>query len=549
MDSKYFSKSESNINCVDISDDEVVLIDSTAGPTTPKRSNSQEVIEIEESPEIVRKRNRLSNADSPVYAPKNPKKRVIIDSDDEERAVKKKKQEEDLARLAFEETCEKSIADLQALFPEIDVCEIQDALIQSDWSVFNASIRLGNLYEGTGAEEAEEPAKTNGTQSQQKIVTNNEKMKSMDYYRKWRPYRSSQEDDDDRPGSSRQHDFESIKNVKNKLSKMDRREIIDDVSDDSDGDEYKKEKRIMCASSSDESDDDRSKKGYKDKTAKTIHFKTDELKAKVVEFLEKSNSFELQIIPGVSAKKIDLIINLRPFANWSDVVIKFNSANLSSDILDNCAEVLKSREIVNRLMSSCEEISNDISRTVDTLKALDQPKILNPEMKLSHYQMVGLNWLALMFKKGINCILADEMGLGKTIQVISLLAYLRESKGLIGPHLVIVPASTLDNWSREFHTWCPTIKLLLYYGSQDERAEIREQINRQEVEFDVILTTYTIAGTAGDKSLFKKNKFKYIVFDEAHMLKNMKSSRFTALMNLNVSISHINLYLSLLFLG
>lgn len=66
-------------------------------------------------------------------------------------------------------------------------------------------------------------------------------------------------------------------------------------------------------------------------------------------------------------------------------------------------------------------------------------------MQLTSYQMVGLNWLALMRSRSLNSILADEMGLGKTIQVIAFLAYLKES-GLIldgYPHLVIVPSSTL----------------------------------------------------------------------------------------------------------
>ena len=36
------------------------------------------------------------------------------------------------------------------------------------------------------------------------------------------------------------------------------------------------------------------------------------------------------------------------------------------------------------------------------------------------------------------------MGLGKTLQSISLLAYLKESKGIDGPHLVIAPKSTIS---------------------------------------------------------------------------------------------------------
>ena len=41
-------------------------------------------------------------------------------------------------------------------------------------------------------------------------------------------------------------------------------------------------------------------------------------------------------------------------------------------------------------------------------------------------------------------------GLGKTIQVIALLAYLAESRGVPGPFLVAAPASVLPNWEAEF---------------------------------------------------------------------------------------------------
>jgi helicase SWR1 len=38
------------------------------------------------------------------------------------------------------------------------------------------------------------------------------------------------------------------------------------------------------------------------------------------------------------------------------------------------------------------------------------------------------------------------MGLGKTIQTIAFLAELAISKGIWGPHLVIVPTSIIINW-------------------------------------------------------------------------------------------------------
>ena len=69
---------------------------------------------------------------------------------------------------------------------------------------------------------------------------------------------------------------------------------------------------------------------------------------------------------------------------------------------------------------------------------------------LKDYQINGLNWLISLYENGINGILADEMGLGKTIQIISLVAFLREYKKITGPHLIITPKSTLSNWFTEF---------------------------------------------------------------------------------------------------
>ena len=73
------------------------------------------------------------------------------------------------------------------------------------------------------------------------------------------------------------------------------------------------------------------------------------------------------------------------------------------------------------------------------------------------YQIRGLNWMIGLYEKGINGILADEMGLGKTLQTISILGYLKNFRKVDGPHLVVVPKSTLHNWQKEFARWCPSL--------------------------------------------------------------------------------------------
>ena len=71
----------------------------------------------------------------------------------------------------------------------------------------------------------------------------------------------------------------------------------------------------------------------------------------------------------------------------------------------------------------------------------------------------GLEWLVSLYNNNLNGILADEMGLGKTIQTIALLTHLIETKKNNGPYLIIVPLSTISNWSLEFEKWAPTVQV------------------------------------------------------------------------------------------
>ena len=129
------------------------------------------------------------------------------------------------------------------------------------------------------------------------------------------------------------------------------------------------------------------------------------------------------------------------------------------------------------------------------------------------------------------------MGLGKTIQIISFLAYLKETDQQENTHLIVVPSSTLDNWANELNKWCPSLNVAKYYGSQEERRIMRIQWNKEGFEdTDIILTTYHIIGSSNeDKKMFRIKAFHYVVYDEAHMLKNMMTQRYQTLSRVNAS--------------
>lgn len=147
---------------------------------------------------------------------------------------------------------------------------------------------------------------------------------------------------------------------------------------------------------------------------------------------------------------------------------------------------------------------------------------------LREYQHIGLDWLVTMYEKRLNGILADEMGLGKTIMTIALLAHLACEKGIWGPHLIVVPTSVMLNWETEFLKWSPAFKILTYFGSAKER-KFKRQGWLKPNSFHVCITTYRLV--IQDSKVFKRKKWKYLILDEAHLIKNWKSQRWQTLLN------------------
>lgn len=144
---------------------------------------------------------------------------------------------------------------------------------------------------------------------------------------------------------------------------------------------------------------------------------------------------------------------------------------------------------------------------------------------LRDYQLTGLEWLKQLGENGLSGILADEMGLGKTIQVIALICHLIE-KGQTGPYLIIASFSTISNWLMEFERFAPTIPVVLFYGTPDERNAKTIKIRRQHYVADnhrthpVVLTTYEIS--LHENKFLRSLEWEYIIVDEEHRIKNYK---------------------------
>ena len=95
------------------------------------------------------------------------------------------------------------------------------------------------------------------------------------------------------------------------------------------------------------------------------------------------------------------------------------------------------------------------------------------------------------------------------------------------PILIIVPASVVDNWARELHTWGHFS--VQVFGSDSDRAN---SLHRVKIGMDDIM----LCG----KELFSKNideflkikKWKLVVVDEFHNYKNKASQAYKKLLEL-----------------
>ena len=133
---------------------------------------------------------------------------------------------------------------------------------------------------------------------------------------------------------------------------------------------------------------------------------------------------------------------------------KAGPAGISPRLFEDCIELFKGYGAVDSILEECEKIgsklrssiaswstpdlsakgkgkvasltafSDDIEdgslslRTIENIKLqrssdhlTEQPSLLSVSVKLKDYQLLGVNWLNLLYRNKLSCILADEMGM------------------------------------------------------------------------------------------------------------------------------------------
>ncbi|RKP25490.1 SNF2 family N-terminal domain-containing protein [Syncephalis pseudoplumigaleata] len=266
-----------------------------------------------------------------------------------------------------------------------------------------------------------------------------------------------------------------------------------------------------------------------------------------VVFFNSASSQELQEILRIPGQKAEVIMACRPYADIDHLYAMLTKARgVSAQLVTRYEELMEGYEAVDKLIAHCENEARRVvpptlsKRLFESMAATKQPAGLAPGFRLKGYQIAGVQWLLSLYSNKLKGgILADEMGLGKTAQVIAFVSELKDTLHEPGPHLIIVPSSTLDNWSREFDKFCPGLRVINYYGTQAERAELRDDIlelRDTDDAYHAVISTYSVATSDKyDRVFMRKMQFKTMILDEGHLVKNFASDRYIRIMQINVS--------------
>lgn len=148
---------------------------------------------------------------------------------------------------------------------------------------------------------------------------------------------------------------------------------------------------------------------------------------------------------------------------------------------------------------------------------------------LREYQLDGFKWLKTLTSYGFGGILADDMGLGKTIQVLSLI----DSDELLMPSLIVCPMSLVYNWENECEKWNVSSKCHVITGLANERLDVINLIKNNEKA--LFVTSYD--SLRRDIEYYKDLKFRFIIADEAQVIKNQFTQKSEAIKSLESDIN------------
>lgn len=177
---------------------------------------------------------------------------------------------------------------------------------------------------------------------------------------------------------------------------------------------------------------------------------------------------------------------------------------------------------------------NELPFTMDRFTSYIQRNELQPK----DYQFDGVQWCLnneLCERPPCNTrggFVADEMGLGKTILMIGTMI-----SNLLPHTLIVLPPVLIEQWREKIHTTTGH-QPLVYHGSNKKHITLH-----QLQKAPIVLTSYgAITLTKLDlkchkRTLLHQVSWNRIIYDEAHHLRNSKTSLYSSVILLSTNIT------------
>jgi len=207
--------------------------------------------------------------------------------------------------------------------------------------------------------------------------------------------------------------------------------------------------------------------------------------------------------------------------------------NISINDLEN--DITKPLNYILKLIDAKDEnvvVDDKIYNMMEDIRNYKESNYLPTNSfkdNLREYQLEGFRWLKTLSSYKFGGILADDMGLGKTIQVLSLI----DSDEANKPSLIVCPMSLVYNWENECEKWKLNAKCHVITGLANERLDIIKLINNKEKA--LFVTSYD--SLRRDVEFYKNYKFRFIIADEAQVIKNQFTQKSEAVKSLKSDVN------------
>lgn len=236
-----------------------------------------------------------------------------------------------------------------------------------------------------------------------------------------------------------------------------------------------------------------------------------------LEFLKDlmlQNRKYVQLDDGTTAN----IENIREINKWIEFLTRFDFRKSGDKYKAPSVTALQLDEFLDTIGNSKMKSNEEYKEIIQELKERKPIQPIDIPEQVDHilreYQKEGVYWMYFLKKYGFGGILADEMGLGKTVQALTMLRLIKEKT-----HLIVCPKSLIYNWENEIKKYFPETSVLIV----DKDSDKRKRMISESENYDIVITSYSMLQKDVDEYLEHDIEFGYLVLDEAHYVKNIKT--------------------------